>query len=145
VQVRWTGRAAAAVRLLFPCHAGDSGFVIHCVVSAFPNETPRVPVRSLAAHATARLAAVETSSLLDLIQWPAMLASVLAAWLVASRKARRRNIGFWVFIVSNVLWTVWGVHTNAYALIVLQVTLAIMNIRGLRKTEQLERKGKNSE
>ncbi|MDB5898997.1 MAG: hypothetical protein JWP22_3254 [Ramlibacter sp.] len=74
-----------------------------------------------------------------------MLASVLAAWLVASRKARRRNIGFWVFIVSNVLWTVWGVHTNAYALIVLQVTLAIMNIRGLRKTEQLERKGKNSE
>jgi hypothetical protein len=87
---------------------------------------------------------VDTSSLLDLIQWPAMLASVLAAWLVASSQAHRRNIGFWVFIASNVLWTVWGVHTSAYALIVLQVTLALMNIRGLRKTEQLEAKGKDS-
>jgi hypothetical protein len=88
---------------------------------------------------------VDTSSLLDLIQWPAMLASVLAAWLVASKKAHRRNIGFWVFIVSNVLWTIWGVHTSAYALIVLQVTLALMNIRGLRKTEQLEKTGKDSD
>jgi hypothetical protein len=88
---------------------------------------------------------VDTSSLLDLIQWPAMLASVLAAWLVASTRAHRRNIGFWVFILSNVLWTVWGVHTSAYALIVLQVTLALMNIRGLRKTEQLEKKGEDSD
>jgi hypothetical protein len=88
---------------------------------------------------------VDTSSLLDLIQWPAMLASVLAAWLVASTRAHRRNIGFWVFILSNVLWTVWGVHTSAYALIVLQVTLALMNIRGLRKTEQLEKKGADSD
>jgi hypothetical protein len=88
---------------------------------------------------------VDISSLIDLIQWPAMVASVLAAWLVASRRAHRRNIGFWVFILSNVLWTVWGVHTDAYALIVLQVTLALMNIRGLRKTEQLEKQGKDSD
>jgi hypothetical protein len=73
-----------------------------------------------------------------------MLASVLAAWLVASTRAHRRNIGFWVFIVSNVLWTAWGWHTHAWALIVLQVTLAIMNVRGLKKTEQLEKSGKDS-
>ena len=83
-------------------------------------------------------------SLVDLVQWPAMLASVLAAWLVASTQAHRRNIGFWVFLFSNVLWTVWGVHTQAYALIVLQVTLALMNIRGLKKTEQLEKSGRDS-
>ena len=41
--------------------------------------------------------------MLDFLQWPAMLASVLAAWLVASTQARRRNIGFWVFIGSTVL------------------------------------------
>jgi hypothetical protein len=83
-------------------------------------------------------------SLMDFLQWPAMLASVLAAWLVASTKAHRRNIGFWVFLFSNVLWTAWGVHTKAYALIVLQITLALMNVRGLKKTEQLEKSGRES-
>jgi hypothetical protein len=40
-----------------------------------------------------------------------------------------------LFIVSNVLWVVWGVHAHAYALIALQVCLAIMNVRGARKSE----------
>jgi hypothetical protein len=81
---------------------------------------------------------------IDLLQWPAMAASVLAAWLVASTRARRRNIGFWVFIGSNVLWVIWGVHTNAYALIVLQVILAAMNVRGLKKTEKLQAQGQET-
>jgi hypothetical protein len=84
---------------------------------------------------------MDLSSLIDFLQWPAMVASVLAAWLVASTRAHRRNIGFWVFILSNVLWTAWGWHTHAWALIVLQVTLALMNVRGLKKTEQLEKSG----
>lgn len=82
--------------------------------------------------------------MLDFLQWPAMVASVLAAWLVASTQARRRNIGFWVFIASNVLWTIWGWHTHAMALIVLQVILAAMNVRGLRKTDKLQEAGRDS-
>ena len=82
--------------------------------------------------------------MLDFLQWPAMVASVLAAWLVASTQARRRNIGFWVFIASNVLWTIWGWHTHAVALIVLQVILAVMNVRGLHKTEKLEEQGRDT-
>ena len=69
------------------------------------------------------------------VQWPAMAATVLAAWLVASRRENRRNIGFWVFLASNVLWILWGVHDGAIALIVLQVSLAALNIRGVFKTE----------
>jgi hypothetical protein len=72
---------------------------------------------------------------LDLIQWPAFAASVAAAWLVASRSEGRRNIGFWVFLVSNLLWVAWGLHTDAWALIALQVCLAALNVRGLFKTE----------
>ena len=72
---------------------------------------------------------------LDLMQWPAMLATVLAAWLVASSSKTRRNIGFWIFLVSNVLWVLWGWHAGAYALIALQVALAALNIRGVFKTE----------
>jgi hypothetical protein len=82
--------------------------------------------------------------MLDFLQWPAMVASVLAAWLVASTLARRRNIGFWVFIASNVLWMIWGWHTHAIALIVLQVVLAAMNVRGLHKTEKLEEAGQDT-
>ena len=73
---------------------------------------------------------------LDLIQWPAMAVTVIAAWLVASERERRRNIGFWMFMLSNLLWIAWGVHARAWALIFLQVCLAAMNIRGARKTEK---------
>lgn len=71
--------------------------------------------------------------LLDLIQWPAMVASVVAAWLVASQSKRARQHGFWRFMGSNVLWGTWGWHTQAWALIALQVALAFLNVRGARK------------
>jgi hypothetical protein len=73
---------------------------------------------------------------LDTLQWPAMALSVWASWLVASLSERRRKWGFWVFLVSNAAWTVWGVYTHAYALIALQFALAAMNIRGARKASE---------
>ena len=73
--------------------------------------------------------------ILDLVQWPAMLVTVAAAWLVASTGKRKRFAGFWLFLLSNVLWVVWGFHTDAHALVLLQVCLAAMNIRGALKTE----------
>ncbi|NUZ04270.1 hypothetical protein [Piscinibacter koreensis] len=78
---------------------------------------------------------------IDLLQWPAMLVTVLAAYLVASSEERRRRQGFWVFLLSNVLWIVWGWHTSAHALIVLQLALAVMNIRGARKARRKARAG----
>ena len=72
---------------------------------------------------------------LDLTQWPAMLLTVAAAWLVGSRSPRKRNVGFWVFLASNVLWVVWGWHMRAWALIALQVGLFILNVRGAAKNE----------
>lgn len=81
------------------------------------------------------VAARPRMDLLDLLQWPAMIATVVASWLVASRQPRRRTWGFWLFIVSNLLWGVWGVHASAYALIVLQVCLAVLNVRGVLKND----------
>ena len=72
---------------------------------------------------------------LNLLQWPAMVATAMAAWLVGSNAKLRRNIGFWVFLGSNVLWGLWGWHDGAYALIVLQGALAALNIRGVFKTD----------
>ena len=72
---------------------------------------------------------------IDLIQWPAMVATVVAAWLVASQKKRKREFGFWCFLFSNVLWVIWGLHDHAYALIALQIALAGLNIRGAYKND----------
>jgi hypothetical protein len=74
---------------------------------------------------------------LDAIQWPAMIVTAVAAWFVASQRKFKRNWGFWLFLLSNVLWIAWGLYDRAYALIFLQLCLALLNIRGAAKnTEQ---------
>jgi hypothetical protein len=73
--------------------------------------------------------------LVDLLQWPAMALTLAASWWVASSKSERRNLAFWLFMASNILWAAWGIHARAYALVLLQIGLAALNIRGMRKTD----------
>ncbi len=73
------------------------------------------------------------AALLDALQWPAMAVTVAASWFVASQQPRRRRAGFWLFLLGNVLWIAWGVPARAWALVVLQLALAAMNLRGERK------------
>jgi len=74
---------------------------------------------------------------LNAIQWPAMLVTVIAAWLVASQRKSKRNWGFWLFLG---LWIAWGLHDGAHALIFLQLCLAFLNIRGTQKNRSDEDK-----
>lgn len=71
--------------------------------------------------------------ILNLLQWPAMVTTLLSAWLVASQSKQKRGLGFWIFIVSNLLWVFWGWHDGAYALIAMQFGLLLLNIRGAFK------------
>lgn len=73
--------------------------------------------------------------MVDFFQWPAMILTIAGAWLVASQSRKKRNVGFWVFLASNFLWVVWGWHDKAYALILLQIGLLGMNIRGIFKND----------
>jgi len=77
--------------------------------------------------------------MLNALQWPAMLVTILASWLVASKAKRRRFVGFWVFLLSNVLWIAWGVADSAYALVVLQAVLMVTNVRGIIKSREADR------
>jgi hypothetical protein len=79
---------------------------------------------------------VDPDTLLDLLQWPAMAVTLVAAFLVGARHAKKRVVGFWTFILSNVLWIVWGVHDEAWALIALQAGLAAMNVRAIFRNER---------
>ena len=71
----------------------------------------------------------------DLVQWPAMVATLASTWLVGSTRKSLRMTGFCTFLVSNVLWVAWGWHDHAWALVALQIGLALLNLRGVRKNE----------
>jgi hypothetical protein len=73
---------------------------------------------------------------MDLVQWPAMAVTVVSAWMIASQRKWKRNEGVWLFLLSNILWIVWAFHDRAYALILLQVCLAALNVRGIYKSRQ---------
>lgn len=75
------------------------------------------------------------SEWLDALQWPAMVATLVAAWLVGSRQRQKRTWGFWCFVASNLLWAAWGWHDGAHALIALQLGLFVLNLRGIRKND----------
>ncbi|HTV76901.1 MAG TPA: hypothetical protein VMF03_01485 [Steroidobacteraceae bacterium] len=64
-----------------------------------------------------------------------MLVTVWASWYVGSSRRWRRKWGFWLFLCSNLMWSLWGVWAHAYGLIVLQLFLAVTNVRGLLKCE----------
>jgi hypothetical protein len=72
------------------------------------------------------------------LQWPAFAVTVIAGWFVASGRKFKRNWGFWLFLLSNALWIVWGIYDRAHALVFLQICLAAMNIRGVRKNQTKE-------
>lgn len=73
---------------------------------------------------------------IDLVQWPAMAVTLYAAYLIGSKRPGRRIFGFSMFILSNLLWILWGWHDEAWALIALQVALFGTNVRGIVKNEQ---------
>ena len=54
-------------------------------------------------------------------------------WIPYKTSYYKRNWGFWLFLLSNLLWIAWGFHDKAYALIFLQFCLAFLNIRGTIK------------
>jgi hypothetical protein len=72
---------------------------------------------------------------IDLLQWPAMVVTLMGAWWLASQKPGRRMIGFLLMVTSNVLWMIWGWSDEAWALVVLQVCLMATNVRGIVKNE----------
>ena len=72
---------------------------------------------------------------LDLMQWPAMIVTIAGAWYLAAQKPERRVFGFSAMVLSNLLWIAWGWNDEAWALVLLQVVLMAMNVRGIVKNE----------
>ncbi|MEJ7805767.1 MAG: hypothetical protein WKG03_07600 [Telluria sp.] len=69
------------------------------------------------------------------LEWPAMAVTLAAAWWMGSKKPDKRILAFWLLIGGNVMWIAWGWGDEAWALIVLNVGLLALNIRGIIKNE----------
>ena len=64
-----------------------------------------------------------------------MLVTIAASYFAASSAKPRREWGFRLFLLSNILWVAWGWHASAWALVALQFALAAMNVRGMRRND----------
>jgi hypothetical protein len=69
----------------------------------------------------------------QLLQWPAMALTVVSVWWIASSSRSRRALGFWSSLAGSLLWILWGYADGAWALIVMQICLVLLNIRGAVK------------
>ncbi len=65
-----------------------------------------------------------------------MAATLLSVWLLAGQSKPKRKWGFWISLLGTVLWAGWGWHDHAWALVILQVGLAVLNIRGVAMNER---------
>lgn len=65
-------------------------------------------------------------------KWIGTAAGVLGAVLIALDLGRVFVwYGYWLFLVSSVLWTAVGVIQNEPSLVVLQLTFTVINLLGL--------------
>lgn len=64
-----------------------------------------------------------------------MVINILSVWMLTSQSKGKRHAGFLLSLLSNLLWVIWGWHVQAFAVLCLQIALATLNIRGVRKTE----------
>jgi len=69
------------------------------------------------------------------LQWPAMATALIGTGLITSNRRWKRNVGFGLALLSNILWGWWGVYEAAWALIAMQVGIAALNLRGFLKTK----------
>jgi hypothetical protein len=69
--------------------------------------------------------------MLSHLQWPAMVLSVLGSWFVADVSPSLRMLGFALFLAANVAWLVWGWHTRAWALVIMQAVFTLTSLRGI--------------
>ena len=65
----------------------------------------------------------------NIIAWIAVVC-VFTATILSAKKLKSNWI---VYIISNVLWLIYGINTNQYPLIVINILLIIGNTYGLYK------------
>lgn len=70
--------------------------------------------------------------MIDLLQWPALVLSIVGAWLVGSNVRQQRAAGFLLFLLSNALWSMWGIGIAAWGVVITQAFFTWTSIRGLR-------------
>ena len=76
-------------------------------------------------------------NILFLSQYPALLTGILGAILVAGNSSRKRYWGFAIWIISDILWALFGISSNAPGLIIMQFIFIFTSTMGMRNNRKL--------
>jgi hypothetical protein len=66
-----------------------------------------------------------------------MAVTVISAWMVASERTWKRNEGFSLFLITNILWVIWDLHDRVYLSFL--CSSVWRNIRGVSRIVNLHR------
>lgn len=69
----------------------------------------------------------------DIISWVAVVVLLYGLKLIGDK----RTSGFYVAIVAEVLWAIWGCMTHSLAVIFVSVYVTVMYVRAIMKWEQM--------
>ena len=71
---------------------------------------------------------------MSIIEWSAAAVALLGAWLLGYRPSVLRLAGWVCFLISNVLWGLWGLSVGAVPLVIMQGFFLITSVRGIHAT-----------
>lgn len=66
----------------------------------------------------------------SILQWVGCGLAVIGSFLIALR-GKRPDVGFWLYLISNIVWIVYGDLTHAPGLITMQVVFLLTNALGI--------------
>ena len=75
-------------------------------------------------------------TILNLLQWPALVLAIAGAPLVASGVSRRVYVGFTLWTVSNLCWIAWALTTGTWSVLLMQVYFLFTSLAGRRNNRR---------
>lgn len=70
----------------------------------------------------------------EILAWFTTIVNLVAIWFVSSRDLR----GLWIGLLSNLLWALYGYFTTQWSFVLLNVIIAVINLRGIRYWRKLQ-------
>lgn len=72
--------------------------------------------------------------LITILDWIGTIMVLIAAFILSSKKSskpKNRMYGFIFFLISNILWIPFAILLHAYGLLITQIILFFINLRGI--------------
>ncbi len=70
-------------------------------------------------------------TILFLSQYPALITGIIGAYFVSSTTSKKRYWGFFLWIISDICWALFGLSASGYGLVIMQLIFIFTSSRGM--------------